>query len=146
MPLSEFLTPQTVAVAGVSRSGRKMGNLIFDALRARGYRVVPVNPAAEQIAGERCYPDIRSIPVPVDAVVTAVRPAETARIVREALAAGVRRIWLNRGSVSDEAVQLCKDGGVAFVRGECLLMYAVPVRGIHGVHRTMRRVFGKLSA
>jgi uncharacterized protein len=143
-PIQEFITQKTIAVVGVSRSGKKFGNTIFSTLKAKGYRVVPVNPSTETLGGEQCYPDLRSIPFPVGGVVTVVRPPETAHVVRDAVAAGIRHIWMQQGSASDEAVRLCEQHSVAFVRNECILMYADPVEGIHGFHRWLWRVFGRL--
>lgn len=142
--IADFLSQRTIAVVGVSRSGRKFGNTILASLKERGYRAVPVNPAADAIAGERCYPDLGSVPVPVDGVVTVVPPAETVRIVRDAASAGIRRIWMQQGSASDEAVRLCGEHGISVVRDECILMHAAPVRGIHAFHRWLWRLLGKL--
>ncbi len=143
-PVNDFLSSSTIAVVGVSRSGRKFGNVILRELRERGYGVVPVNPAANRIAGEPCYPDLRSIPIPVDGVVTVVPPARTAAVVRDAAAAGIPRVWMQQGSASDEAARICAELGLVFVRNECILMYARPVKGIHGFHRWLWRVLGKL--
>jgi uncharacterized protein len=143
-PVNDFISCKTVAVVGVSRTGRKFGNTILNELRGKGYHVVPVNPAADSIGGERCYPDLRSIPPPVDGIITVVPPAETARVVQEAIAAGIRRVWMQQGSASDDAVRLCEKNGVSFIRNECILLYAAPVNGIHGFHRWVWRMFGRL--
>ena len=142
--ISDFLSQKTIAVVGVSRGGRKFGNTILTALRSRGYHVVPVNPAAGDIAGERCYPDLRAISEPVDGVVTVVPPRETARVVHDAAAAGIRRVWMQQGSASDEAVRLCEEKGISCINNECILMYAAPVKGIHNFHRWLWRLFGRL--
>lgn len=142
--INDFLASKTIAVVGVSRTGRKFGNTILSTLRTSGYHVLPVNPSAEHVAGERCYPDLRSLPSAVDGVVTVVPPAQTAGIVREAIAAGIRRVWMQQGSASDEAVRLCEENGVSCIRNECILMYAAPVRGIHAFHRWLWRLIGRL--
>lgn len=142
--INDFLASKTIAVVGVSRNGRKFGNTILSTLRTNGYHVLPVNPAAENIAGERCYPDLRSLPSPVDGVITVVPPGKTVGVVREAIAAGIRRVWMQQGSASDEAVRLCEENGVSCIRNECILMYAAPVKGIHSFHRWLWRLFGRL--
>jgi predicted CoA-binding protein len=144
-PIHEFTSLKTIAVVGVSRSGKKFGNTILAALKAKGYQAIPVNPSAESVGGERCYPDLQSIPVAVGGVVTVVPPAATARVVRDAIAAGIRRVWMQQGSASDEAVRLCEESGVSCIRNECILMYAAPVGGIHGFHRWLWRLCGRLQ-
>jgi predicted CoA-binding protein len=144
-PIHDFIASKTIAVVGVSRSGRKFGNTILTTLKENGYRVVPVNRSAGTIAGEQCYPDLRSIPTPVDGVITVVPPAETVRVVRDAVAAGIKRVWMQQGSESEEAVRLCSENGISPVRGECVLMYAAPVKGIHGFHRWLWRLIGRLQ-
>jgi predicted CoA-binding protein len=142
--INDFLASKTIAVVGVSRNERKFGNAILNTLRTKGYHVVPVNRAAGTIAGEQCYPDLRSLPAPVDGVITVVPPAQTAGVVRDAVASGIKRVWMQQGSVSDEAVRLCEEHGISCVRNECILMYAAPVRGIHAFHRWLWRLLGKL--
>jgi len=142
--INDFLASKTIAVVGVSRSGRKFGNTILSTLRTKGYHVVPVNPSAENIGGERCYPDLRSLPSPVDGVITVVPPGKTVGVVREAIAAGIRRVWMQQGSASDEAVRLCEENGISCIHNECILMYAAPVKGIHGFHRWLWRAIGRL--
>jgi hypothetical protein len=144
-PVEDFVASKTIAVVGVSRSGRKFGNTILNTLKSKGYRVIPVNRTAGTIAGERCYPDLRSIPAPVDGVVTVVPPAETAQVVRDAVAAGITRVWMQQGSESEEAVRVCRDNGISPVRGGCVLMYAAPVEGVHGFHRWLWRLLGRLQ-
>jgi predicted CoA-binding protein len=144
-PIHEFTSLKTIAVVGVSRSGKRFGNTILAALKAKGYQAIPVNPSAESVGGERCYPDLQSIPFTVGGVVTVVPPAATARVVRDAIAAGIRRVWMQQGSASDEAVRLCEESGVSCIRNECILMYAAPVGGIHGFHRWLWRLCGRLQ-
>jgi predicted CoA-binding protein len=139
-----ILGQKTMAVVGVSRGGRKFGNMIMKDLKGKGYRVFPVNPHAEMIDGERCYPSLKDLPERPGAVITVVPPAVTEAVVQEAKAAGIKRVWMQQGSESDEAIRFCNENGIEAVHGECILMFAEPVSSIHRFHRWVWKLFGKL--
>ena len=107
-----FLSQKRIAVVGVSRK-QGTGNAIFKALRKRGYEVVPVNPKATEVDGETCYPDLKSIPEGVDAVVVVTRPEITEKVMHE-----------------------CVD----VIPGGCPLMFG---EGADVVHRCMRWFLGR---
>jgi len=142
--IEDFIAQRTLAVVGVSRGGKKFGNLAFKALKAKGYRVFPINPNAESIEGERCYPNLKSLPEPVDGVLVVVPPAETERVVREAAAAGIRRVWMQQGAESEAAIRFCEANGLSVVHDECILMFAQPVVSVHRLHRWVWGLLGKL--
>jgi predicted CoA-binding protein len=142
--VSEFVAQRTLALVGASRSGRKFGNVLARELRAKGYTVFVVHPDAETIGGEKCYRSLRDLPEPVGGLVSAVNRASTDKVVEEALEAGIDRVWLQQGTDTPRAVELCRDKGIAVVSGECLLMFAEPVGGVHRFHRGLWRLLGKL--
>ena len=137
--VADFLSAKRLAVAGVSRSGRAAANAIFRKLRGAGYEVVPVNPAATEVEGVRCFPNLKSIPHGVDGVVVATHPSNSMELVRQCLDCGISRVWFHRsfgqGSVSPEAVQECQAQGIRCIVGGCPLMYCEPV---DPAHRCMR--------
>ena len=92
--VNDFLAQKRIAVAGVSRnnSHHPAGNLIYHRLKKTGHDVFPVNPNLQTFDGDRCYPDLQSIPGGVDGVVIITRPETTERIVRYCSAARVRRV------------------------------------------------------
>jgi predicted CoA-binding protein len=141
--VEEFLSGRRIAVTGVSRHGDTAANAVFKKLRDAGYEAFPVNPNAAEVEGVRCHPDVSSIPGGVDGVIVATHPKVAARVVRDALDCGVRRIWFHRsfgqGSVSREAVEECERRGAACIVGGCPLMYCEPV---DVGHRCMRAVLG----
>lgn len=139
-----FLAQKTLAVVGVSRGGKKFGNTILADLKAKGYEVYPVNPQAETIGGERCYPNLAALPKRPGGVVTVVPPAATQEVVREAKAAGISRVWMQQGSESQEAIRFCTENGIEVVHGECIMMFAEPVVSIHRFHRWIWKLFGRL--
>ena len=147
-PVAEFLSGKRIAVAGVSRGGRAPSNAIMKRLRDCGYDVFPVNPAAAEIAGEKCYPDLRSIPATVDGVMIATAPAAAKDVVRQCVELGIRRVWFHRsigeGSVSPEAVVTCRSSGIEPIVGGCPMMYCGGVDIFHKCMRWWLRNSGKI--
>jgi uncharacterized protein len=137
---ARFLAGPALALVGVSRSGRKFGNLALRTLRAKGYRVYPVHPSAASIDGVACRRRLTDVPEPVSAVIVVVPPLQALDVIRDAHAAGMRRIWLQQGSESPLALTLCRELGLEAVSGECVLMFANPT-SYHWVHATIRKLF-----
>lgn len=144
--VEDFLAQRTLAVVGVSRTGKKFGNAIYRSLRDKGYHVIPVHPAAESLEGDRCVSDLFHLPSGVGGLVLVVPPAETEKLVRAAHDAGIRRIWMQQGAESPAAVQFCRDHGIAVVAGECLLMFAEPAGWVHRAHRWLWKRLDRLPA
>jgi predicted CoA-binding protein len=142
--VTDFVAQRKLAVVGVSRQGRKFGNTAFRELKAKGYKLVPVHPQAETIEGERCYPNLASLPEPVDGVLVVVPPAETEKVVREAAAAGIKRVWMQQGAESPAAIKFCQENGLNAVHGECILMFIEPAAWFHRAHRWVWKLLGKL--
>src|SRR5262245_54414910 len=124
--VQDFLAQKRIAVAGVSRhnSHHPAGNLIYRRLKTSGHEVFPVNPNMQTFEGDRCYPDLQSIPGGVDGVVIITRPEVTERIVRDCSGAGVRRVWMHQSlaknsSVSPEAVEYCRQNDISVIAGAC---------------------------
>jgi predicted CoA-binding protein len=132
----------------VSREGTSHGaNVVYQRLRERGYEVYAVNPNAEQVEGDPCYPTVSAVPGGVDVVVVGTRADRAEATVRECLELGVRRIWMHRafgkGSVSPDATALAREQGVTVIDGGCPCMFA-PTDD--RAHRVMRRVCGLTGA
>jgi predicted CoA-binding protein len=96
--VDDFLAQKRIAVAGVSRhnNNHPVGNLIYHRLKKSGHDVFPVNPHMQAFEGDRCYPNLQSIPGGVDGVVIITRPETTDRIVRDCNDAGVHRVWMHQ--------------------------------------------------
>jgi predicted CoA-binding protein len=137
-----FLSNRRIAVAGVSRNSDMAANTIYRKLRSAGYRVFAVNPNAESVEGDRCFPDLKSIGEPVDAVVIATHPSAAEAVVRESAAAGARAVWIHRsiggGSLDQNAVRVASELGLETIPGSCPMMFCAPV---DGGHRCMRWIF-----
>jgi predicted CoA-binding protein len=116
--------------------------VVYQRLRSRGYDVVPVNPNAEEVEGDRCYHDLRSIPGGVDAVVIATRPEIADQTMRECVDLGIEHVWMHRGpgagSVSETAAQLGRENGIAVIDGGCPCMFGATA---DPGHKVMRAIF-----
>jgi len=144
----DFLAQKRIAVAGVSRENSRhpAANLIYHRLKATGHEVFALNPNMQTFDGDRCYPDVRSIPGGVDGVVIVTRPETTARIVRDCGDAGVRRVWMHQSmrkgsSVSPDAVDYCRQHDISVIAGACPMMFGDGV----DVGHTCLRWFLKLT-
>jgi predicted CoA-binding protein len=128
--VDDFLAQERIAVAGVSRdnSHHPVGNLIYHRLKSSGHLVFPVSPHLTTFAGERCYPDVASIPGGVSAVMIITRPEVTEQVVRDCYVAGVRRVWMHQSlakgsSVSHDAVMFCREHDIRVIAGACPMMF-----------------------
>ena len=125
---AEFLASRRVAVTGVSRQAQDHGaNVVYKRLRERGYDVFAVNPNADEVEGDRCYHDLRSIPGGVEAVVIGTRPEIAEQTMRECDELGIEHVWMHRGpgsgSVSKEAAEYGRERGIAVIDGGCPCMF-----------------------
>ncbi len=143
-PIADFLAGRRIVVAGVSRSGQAAANAIFRHLRRCGYQAIPVNPNAAELEGVPSYPDLASVPGPVDGVIVATHPSAGGAIVAAAAARGIHRVWFHRsfgaGSVSPEALEACRAHAIEPIVGGCPLMYCQPVDPFHRFFRWWLRL------
>jgi uncharacterized protein len=140
---TEFLSHKRVAVTGVSRTPKDHGsNVVYKRLRDRGYQVFAVNPNADEVEGDPCYHDLRSIPGGVEAVVIGTRPEVAEETMRECDELGIKRVWMHRGpgggSVSEEATDYGRQHGITVIDGGCPCMFG-PTADLG--HKAMRIVF-----
>ncbi|MEE8347346.1 MAG: CoA-binding protein, partial [Dehalococcoidia bacterium] len=91
--VDDFLAQKRIAVVGVSRSGREAANMVYRKLRGAGYQVFAVNPNADEVEGDTCFPNLTSIPGSVEAVVIATAPEVTESVVRDCAEQGISRVW-----------------------------------------------------
>ena len=147
----EFLAQKRIAVVGVSRDNTRhpVGNLIYQRLKKTGHDVFPVNPHIQTYEGDRCYPDLQSIPGGVDGVVMVTRPELTERLVRDCSDAGVRRVWMHQSvgkgsSVSADAVEYCRQHEISVIAGACPMMYGEDADLGHRCMRLILKLTGGL--
>lgn len=141
---AEFLAKKRIAVTGVSRQsgGQHGSNVVYQRLRDRGYDVFAVNPNAEEVEGDKCYPDLASIPGGVEAVVIGTSPEHAPGTMRQCADLGIDRVWMHRsfgkGSVSEAATEYGREHGITVIDGGCPCMFG-PTADVG--HKAMRWVF-----
>ncbi|MBK1785801.1 CoA-binding protein [Prauserella cavernicola] len=120
---------KTIAVVGLSRHPAKSAHSVPAAMQAAGFRVIPVNPTADELLGERVYRSLSDIPDAVD-MVNVFRPsAETPAVAREAVRIGAKALWLQQGIASAEARRIAEEAGLDYVENQCMAV----VRAITGI-------------
>lgn len=144
--IDSFLSMQSYAVVGVSRSGSKFGNDIYRTLKERGCAVYPVNTRARTIEGDRCYARVQDVPGRVDGVVIVVPPKQTESVVKDMAEAGIRKVWMQQGSESRKAIEFCEQYGIDAIYGRCIFMFLEPVESVHRVHRWLSKVLGRMPS
>lgn len=116
----EILERSTViAVVGASRDRRKAGGSVPEGLQRRGFRIIPINPFADELFGERVYRTLLDVPEPVD-LVDVFRPAADApEVARQAAAIGAKALWLQLDIRSEEARRIAAAAGMDYVEDQC---------------------------
>ncbi len=111
---------KTIAMVGLSPKKQRPSNFVASYLNYEGYRVIPVNPMATEIYGEKAYPDLLSIPDPVDLVNVFRRSEDCPDIAQQAVEIGAKALWLQLRVVSLEAAQLAEAAGLKVIMDRCV--------------------------
>jgi hypothetical protein len=114
-------TYHTIAVVGLSPDQGKPSYEVAAYLQRAGFRIIPVNPACQEILGERCYPTLADIPDEVEIVDVFRRPEFLPEIVEQAIAKKAKVVWMQEGIVNQPAAQRAEEAGLAVVMDSCLL-------------------------
>ena len=138
--IDEFLALKRIAIVGVSNNGKDFSRTLFREFVTRGYDVVPVNPKAQEIEGKRSYANLQQIPEPVEGALLMTPPAVTDVVVRDAVASGIKRIWMYRASA--EAVAFCRNADIQVVADECPFMFLPGGAWFHRFHGTILKIAG----
>jgi uncharacterized protein len=148
--VQEFLAQKKIAVVGVSDKRETGCNLSYTKFKEAGYEVYAVNPRINTFNGAPCYPDLKSIPEKPDAVFILAKPAVTDQIVQQCVDLGVKHVWMHcmmgtkpglaasMTSVSQDAVNKCRENGISVIPGTCPNQFLKPDFG----HNMMRGLFG----
>ena len=115
-------TSRNIAIVGLSDKKERASNFVGSYLKSEHYAIIPVNPLKQEILGEKCYPNLKSIPVSVDIVDIFRRPDECLNIVKEAIAIKAKAVWMQLSIVNREAAQLALDNGLFVVMDRCIKM------------------------
>ena len=137
--IDEFMAQKKLALVRESRQKPVSGFSIDKELGARGYSVFVVY-LDEDAPGEA----LKGLKEPVGGVILALPTSETEKAVRQAIGAKIARVWIQKNSASKEALELCEKNGIKAVHGECIMMFAEPVKSFHAFHRFIMKMLGKL--
>lgn len=113
---------KTIAMVGLSAKPERPSNFVASFLLSEGYQVIPVNPRADEILGQKSYPDLKSIPVPVDIVDIFRKPEIVGGIVEEAIAIGAKAVWQQLGIINLEAAEKAREAGLDSIVDRCIKM------------------------
>ena len=121
--IKAFLYRENIfAVAGASRDPEKYGHQVYRDLRNAGYRVYCVNPNADEVLGNKCYPSLEVLPVKPDVVDVVVPPKITEQLVKTCKKLGITKVWMQPGSESETAIKFCEENGIDVVHGVCVMV------------------------
>ncbi|KJD43043.1 CoA-binding protein [Paenibacillus terrae] len=111
-----------IAVVGLSDKSDRTSYMVSYAMQKRGYRIIPVNPAAagQTILGETCYASLEEVPEPVELVNVFRRSEYCAEVAREAAAIGAKVLWLQQGIISQEAADIAQEHGMTVIMDRCI--------------------------
>ena len=145
--IAAFLDNKRIAAIGVSRNPADFTRNLVREFWKKGYEVIPVNPAVEEIDGAQCFARVQDIEPAVAAALLLTSPTTSDSVVRDCVTAGITHIWMygtsgagGAGAVSQSAVDFCREHGVNVVVGECPFMF-LPRPGLpHRVHGFFRKI------
>jgi predicted CoA-binding protein len=115
-----LLKAKTIAVVGLSSNSARASYRVTEYLQSVGYKIIPINPQESEILGEKSFPDLKSVPVPVDIVDVFRRPDAALAIVEEAVAIGAKAVWLQESVISIEAFSKGIEAGMIMVMDRCI--------------------------
>ena len=143
--VARFLSLGKYAVAGVSRDPKKFGHVMFKDLRKKGMDVVPVNPKAETLDGVKCYSSVSELPSDIKGLIFMTPKEETLSVAREAIAHGIKDLWIQQGAESKSVIAALENENVNLIHNQCIMMFWKP-NGVHSFHRFLKKIFGGLPA
>lgn len=111
---------QTIAVVGLSPQVDRASHMVARYLQENGYRIIPVNPMADVVLGEKSYPDLAAVPESIDVVDVFRRAEYVPEIVEAAIAKGAGAVWLQEGIYHEEALARAREAGLLTVAGRCM--------------------------
>jgi uncharacterized protein len=136
--VQDFLALRRIAMVGVSRHAQDFSRALFREMCTRGYDMVPVNPATNEIEGRECFDNLQVAKPLVEGALIMTPSYETVRVVQDCIEAHISKVWIYRaggqGAVSPEAIALCKQHGIQVVEGHCPFMFFPSTGFIHRAH------------
>jgi len=122
-------TSRVIAVVGLSGNWYRPSYFAAKYMQEHGYRIIPVNPNYPEVLGEKCYPDVASIPERIDVVDCFRKPDEMPPLAREAVAKGAKVLWMQLGIHNDEAAGIANAAGLDVVQNRCVKIEHARIMG-----------------
>jgi predicted CoA-binding protein len=142
--IDNFINCKNIALLGASRTGKKFGNIIIKELTKKGYNILPVHPNADSIDNIKCYRSIEEIKDKAEGVIFVIKPILVPAELKKTLEAGITKVWLQQGSESDEAIKFCENNNLDAVYRQCILMFTPSPGFMHGTHKFIWKMIGKI--
>jgi uncharacterized protein len=139
--INDFIESQPIAVVGVSRNPKKFGYAAFKELKEKGMKVVPVNPEAIEILGEKVYRNVKELPSDIKGIIVLTKKDQTASVIRDIKEKGIKQVWIQQTADSREALDELQGTDINYVTGECILMHYKP-HSFHKFHKAINKFFG----
>lgn len=119
--IAEILnSTQVIAVVGLSNNPKRDSFMVASYLKDHGYQIIPVNPNAETIMGEKSYPDLLAIPGDIDVVDVFRKSEDVGPIVDQAIAKGAKTVWMQKGIINEEAAEKAHNAGLDVIMDRCM--------------------------
>jgi hypothetical protein len=140
--IQDFLNQEKYAIVGVSNNSGKFGNTLFKEALAKKMDIVPIHHYINSIEGIKCYSSLKEVEG-IKALIISITPKNTINVINDAIEYGIKHIWLQQGSESKEALELCKNNNINVIYKRCLLMFINGDAMPHKLHRFFSKLFGK---
>ncbi|MEC7934657.1 MAG: CoA-binding protein [Candidatus Neomarinimicrobiota bacterium] len=119
--INKIFSMQTIAVVGMSPKPERPSHYVSMYMKEQGYKIIPVNPGHNEIAGIKCYPSLQDIEKPVDVVDVFRRSEYIVPIAESAINIGAKALWLQDGVINYEAAKLAEESGLIVIMDDCIL-------------------------
>ena len=137
--ISEFMSQKSLALVRASATAKVSGFAIDKELGAKGYSVTVV-----YLDDANCATKLRDLASSIGGVIVAVPSDKSEAAIQNILDAKIKRIWIQKGCESKSAIDLCTLSGVSAIHGQCIMMFAEPVKSVHRFHRWIMKIAGRL--
>jgi uncharacterized protein len=128
--VNNFLSQKKIAFAGYSSTGSEVANGLYDKFKKSGYQTFAINPKYLEVKDVECYPDLKSMPEKVDAVMISTPPEATLDVVKQCIELGIKHVWVHKsfgdGSYNQEAIDLAEKNGLEIIPLACPMMFLKP--------------------
>lgn len=139
-----FFSEKRFALVGVSSDPKKFSRVVYKELLSKGFEVLPVHPLMAEIDGVKVYKQVSDLPNDVKRAVFMTPKDVTPGEIKKAITSGLDHIWVQQGAHSQKALEAASVPDIKLIHNKCIMMYASPVKGVHGFHRFLAKIFGKV--